>query len=111
MNLVVKPGTPVEMTYVGFETVQLDGTYTRETGSRELCVVVVEGRADLNEWTGLGRDTPWSGPPDAIYLPPGSALAAAGTAELALCWAPAPNGGARARRLPIGEVETRGSGA
>jgi 5-deoxy-glucuronate isomerase len=114
VSLLVRPTdgelAVTELAYVGFEVLQLDGELTRETGDRELCVVVVDGHADLNEWTGLGRDTPWSGPPDAVYLPPGSRLTASGTAELALCWAPAPNGGAQARRLPPGEVETRGHG-
>ena len=115
MSLLVKPTDgelSAEMTYLGFEVVQLDGSLVRETGDRELCVVVVEGRADVNEWTGLGRDTPWSGPPDAVYLPPGSTLRASGRAELALCWAAAPGGGSAARLLPGGTVavETRGFG-
>jgi 5-deoxy-glucuronate isomerase len=98
--------------YVGFEVVRLDGALTRETGDRELCVVVVEGRADIGEWTGLGRESPWAGPPDAVYLPPGSRFTASGKAELGLCWAPAPNGGAPARVLPASEVEAevRGHG-
>ena len=121
MSLLVRPAddelvvTPESAgwTYVGFEVVQLDGSITRETGDRELCVVVIEGRVDVDEWTGLGRETPWAGPPDAAYLPPGSSFSAQGTGELGLCWAPAPNGGAQRRLLPGSEVvtETRGSGA
>jgi len=100
-------------TYVGFEAVRLDGSITRETGDRELCVVVIEGRVDVGEWTGLGRESPWAGPPDAVYLPPGARLEASGSGELGLCWAPAPGGGAPARRLAGSDVdvEVRGHGS
>jgi 5-deoxy-glucuronate isomerase len=105
--------------YVGFEVVQLNGAAVhRETGEREVCVVVVSGaidvRSPLGVWPGLGgRPDPWSGRPDAAYLPPATAFTVEGEAEVALCWAPAPNGGAEARGLPGSEVEveTRGYGA
>jgi 5-deoxy-glucuronate isomerase len=109
--------------HVGFEVVALgDGaTAERDTGGRELCVVVVAGaahvRSEHGEWRDLGgRPDPWSGRPDAAYLPPRTrvvvAAAGGGRAEVALCWAPAPQGGARARPLPGDEieVETRGHG-
>jgi 5-deoxy-glucuronate isomerase len=105
-------------TYVGFEALRLaEGeTASRDTGDRELCVVVISGRADVGEWTGLGsRPTPFEGAPDAAYLPPGSSVTVrggAGGAEIGLCWAPAPLGGAAARVLPGAEIEpeTRGTG-
>jgi 5-deoxy-glucuronate isomerase len=109
--------------HVGFEVVALaDGaTAERDTGTLELCVVVVSGavhvRSEHGEWRDLGgRPDPWSGRPDAAYLPPGTrvaVVAAAGGAEIGLCWAPAPRGGAHARPLPGDdiEVETRGHGA
>ena len=89
-------------TYVGFEALRLaEGeTASRDTGERELCVVVIAGRADVGEWTGLGsRATPFEGAPDAAYLPPGTRVTVrggAGGAEIGLCWAPAPSGGAAA---------------
>jgi 5-deoxy-glucuronate isomerase len=129
MTLLVRPsrgdGTILHVspasagwTYVGFEVVRLEGAITRETGDRELCVVIVEGSASISsthgDWPELGgREDPWAGMPDAAYLPPDTTFSIEGRGELALCSAPAPNGGAAARVLPGGEisVETRGEGA
>jgi 5-deoxy-glucuronate isomerase len=105
--------------YVGFEVLALSGgSAERDTGDRELCVVVVQGtahvRSEHGEWRDLGgRADPWAGLPDAAYLPPGTHVAMEGDGEVALCWAPAPNGGATARVLPGSEieVETRGHGS
>jgi 5-deoxy-glucuronate isomerase len=108
--------------YVGFEVLALDdgAVATRDTGAREVCVVVVQGcchvRSEHGEWRDAGgRATPFAGPPDAAYLPPGTRFeveGSAGGAEVALCSAPAGEGAA-ARRLPAGEaaVEVRGHGA
>jgi 5-deoxy-glucuronate isomerase len=110
--------------HVGFEVLALAGAGAqaqRDTGDRELCVVVVSGTVHVTSahgrWRDLGgRPDPWSGAPDAAYLPPGTQVtveAAGAGAEVGLCWAPAPNGGAAARVLPGDEieVETRGHGA
>jgi 5-deoxy-glucuronate isomerase len=104
--------------HVGFEVISLRGGAQRETGERECCVVVVSGTCDVRsehgEWTGLGgREDPFSGLPDAAYLPPGTAFDVSGEGEVALCWAPAHGGGAPARVLPASnvEVEVRGHGA
>jgi 5-deoxy-glucuronate isomerase len=108
--------------YVGFEVLDLDRALVaeRETGEREVCVVVISGSADVRsgcgDWLGLGaRADPWSGPPDACYLPSQTWFSVLGapSAEVALCWAPAPGGGATGRLLPGDEieVETRGYGA
>jgi 5-deoxy-glucuronate isomerase len=109
--------------YVGFEVLRLQQGHgkERDTGGREVCLVFVQGTCDVSaagqEWRGLGgRPSPFDGRPDAVYLPPGTryeVTAAGEGAELALCSAPAPNGGAEARRLPGSEieVETRGFGA
>jgi 5-deoxy-glucuronate isomerase len=114
-ELLVRPSedgsTRVEMAYVGFEVLRLGGTETRDTGGRELCVVLVEGECRVNDWDLAGREDPWSGPPGAAYLPPGTAVELSGRGEVALCWAPANGGGAAARMLPAGEVEHRGRGA
>jgi 5-deoxy-glucuronate isomerase len=109
--------------HVGFEVLSLgEGAVAeRSTGDRELCVVVVGGRCHVRSahgrWLDLGgRPDPFSGLPDAAYLPPGTELAvegAAGGAEVALCFAPGAGGGHPARLLPAGdvEVEVRGAGA
>jgi 5-deoxy-glucuronate isomerase len=82
---------------------------------------VVEGlvnvRSQHGSWERLGgRCDPWSGLPDAAYLPPASRVviegAGAGYAEVALCWAPAASG--REPRVLASEemtVEVRGHGA
>ncbi len=105
--------------FVGFEVLRLaDGVAAeRSCGDREVCVVVIEGKASVlsehGDWDGLGRRiNPWSGLPDAVYLPPGSKFELSGHGEVALCWAPAPDGGASPRVLRGEEiaVETRGYG-
>jgi 5-deoxy-glucuronate isomerase len=109
--------------YVGFEVLSLSAETVaeRDTADRELCVVVISGSVDIDSaharWHGVGgREDPWSGPPDAAYLPPRTRLTAracaGGAAEVALCWAPARTG-APARVLPGSEIEpeTRGHGA
>jgi len=127
MSLLVRPqGSVLQVTpesagwkYVGFEVLRLAGgeRATVDTGDREVCVVVVQGACHVGDFPDLGgRPDPWSGPPDAAYLPPGTRFevaAAGGEAEVALCFAPAPGGGAGARVLAGAdiEVETRGQGA
>jgi 5-deoxy-glucuronate isomerase len=109
--------------HVGFEALRLAGgaSAVRETGDREVCIVVIQGSAQVRslhgEWRDLGgRPDPWSGRPDAAYLPPGTRFevhAAGGDTEVGLCFAPAPSGGAAARVLPGEEieVESRGHGS
>jgi 5-deoxy-glucuronate isomerase len=122
VSLLVHP--PIDVTpasagwtYVGFEAVTLDDAITRSTGDRELCIVAIEGSAVVRSrhgtWELAGRPDPWSGPPDAAYLPPGSDVTISGEGEVGLCWAPAPEGGAAARVLSGDDVEaeTRGHGA
>lgn len=111
--------------FVGFEVLSLDGgaVAQRDTGDRELCLVVISGAVDIESdhggWPSIGgRKDPWSGSPDAAYLPPRTSFsvrpsADAGTpVEVALCWAPARRGGP-ARVLPGSEIEpeTRGHSA
>jgi 5-deoxy-glucuronate isomerase len=116
--LVHSPVTPESAgwTYVGFEVAK--PPHAGHTGDRELCAVVVQGSCSLSssqgEWGDLGgRESPFEGRPDAAYLPPGTEFELSGEAEVALCTAPAPGGGAAARVLPGDEieVETRGFGA
>jgi 5-deoxy-glucuronate isomerase len=107
--------------YVGFEAYRLEGgaTIARSTEGREACAVILSGRADVafgeQEWRGVGsRESVFSGPPDAVYAPPGGMLAitaASNQCEVALCWAPAKKG-VEAARLPATGVKPfkRGSG-
>jgi 5-deoxy-glucuronate isomerase len=108
--------------HVGFEMLALDEGQVahRDTDFRELCVVAVAGACHVSsrhgDWRDIGgRADPFSGPPEATYLPPGTSIdieGAAGGAEVALCWAPARDG-APARVLSAAdvEVEVRGEGA
>ena len=88
--------------YVGFEVYELsrgDGV-RQSTGAREVCVVMVEGQADIaagaQAWKDVGsRKSVFEGAPDAVYAPPGQLLeirASSETCEVALCWAPAERG-------------------
>ena len=107
---------------MGFEVLRIAGDQLvrRATSSRELCVVVLSGSVDLasehGDWPGIGgRTDPFSGLPDAAYLPPRTNLSLRGCrggVELGLCFAPAAYG-ATARVLPGDEVEVevRGYGA
>ena len=117
MNLVARgPVTPESAgwSYVGFEVAR--GPFERSTDGRELCIVVLAGTCSVSSehgsWTLGGRPDPFSGLPDAAYLPPGTRFALEGDAEVGLCSAPA-SIGAPARALPGDQVvpETRGHGA
>jgi 5-deoxy-glucuronate isomerase len=116
VNLVTRdPVTPASAgwTYVGFEVVALDGAVERDTGTDEHCIVGITGTFSVDDWRDLGgRPDPWSGLPDAVYLPPGTRYALDGDGEVAICSAPA-LAGAAARVLPGDAitVETRGHGA
>jgi 5-deoxy-glucuronate isomerase len=121
-SLLVQPPVTPESAgwrYVGFEVLRLapGRAYARDNADRECCAVVLSGRAHIQsahgDWRDLGgRPDPFSGPPDAAYLPPGTQFELAGDGEVALCTAPA-RGGARPRVLPGDEVEVevRGHGA
>jgi 5-deoxy-glucuronate isomerase len=117
VSLVVRgPVTPESAgwSYVGFEAAT--GPFERSTGSRELCIVVLAGtctvRSAHGAWPLGGRPDPFSGMPDAAYLPPGTRFALEGYAEVGLCSAPA-SLGAPARVLPGDRIvpETRGHDA
>src|SRR5919197_579116 len=113
MSLVVRGAvTPASAgwRYIGFEVVRTP--VARSTGAAEHCVVVLSGTCSVADFRDLGgRADPWSGMPDAVYLPPGTTYAIEGDAEVAICSAPA-RGGAAARVLPGDaiETETRGHG-
>jgi 5-deoxy-glucuronate isomerase len=107
--------------YVGFEVYELrrgDGI-RQATGAREVCVVMLAGKADIaagsHSWRDVGsRQSVFDGAPHAVYAPPGQALeitASSETCEIALCWAPAAAGAEPALITPS-EIRPfkRGSG-
>jgi 5-deoxy-glucuronate isomerase len=108
-------------TYVGFEVYELgrsDGI-RQSTGAREVCVVMLAGKADIaagsQSWKDVGsRRNVFEGTPDAVYAPPGVTIevsASSETCEVALCWAPATRG-SEAALMPASDVRPfkRGSG-
>ena len=114
MNLIARDRVTPESagwSYVGFEVVR--SPVERDTGSGEHCVVVLSGTCSIGDWRDLGgRADPFSGMPDAVYLPPGTRYAIEGDAEVAICSAPARDGAtARVLRGADVETETRGHGA
>ena len=85
-------------THVGFRAIRMlaDGTQSLDTGTRELCLVVLTGTVDVTvngiPYVGLGqrRSVFESVPPAAIYVPPHQSvhIRASTSAEVALCTAP-----------------------
>jgi 5-deoxy-glucuronate isomerase len=114
VNLIAREKVTPESagwTFVGFEVVR--PPVERDTGSDEHCVVVLSGTCSVGDWRDLGgRADPWSGMPDAVYLPPRTRYVIEGDAEVAICSAPAQDGAtARVLRGADIEPETRGHGA
>lgn len=124
----LEPGKPVHAitpddagwTHVGFEVLELGmgASLTRLVQGRELCVVMVSGRAHARagsvDFGSIGgRDTPFAGNPFSLYVPPDTKveLTALTGCEVAICSAPA-IGNLPARLIPPEDVgqETRGQG-
>ena len=106
--------------YVGFRVVKLAAgqVYKGDEPEREACIVVLSGVIDVKcgeeQFRGLGERTDvFAGPPTSVYLPSSTSyeITAVGTAEIAICTAPAARGG-RARVIAPAQVsvETRGQG-
>ena len=133
-DLLVKPhdpvadGTVLEISpqsanwkHVGFRVVHLtDGqTYAALEPSRETCLVLVSGRADIRAGETLfegvgGRASPFDNEaPGAVYLPAGLAyeVIGQGAVELAVCTAPA-SGSGQPRLISAAKMsrEDRGRG-
>jgi 5-deoxy-glucuronate isomerase len=132
-NLKVRPHAPAAdggvleitpssagWTHVGFKVAKLAAgqTVSGEDGDREVCLVVVSGRATIiADWAELGqvggRATPFEdAPPGAAYVPAGTSwsVTALTPVELAICSAPGASGPARiidAAQMPR---EVRGQG-
>ena len=103
--------------HVGFEVHQLKKgeSVAAATGEREVCLVLISGKAKINDFGLLGeRMTPFEGKPHAVYVPGGSKwrVEAATDVTLAVCSAPSTGGKLPARHIPPGEMgqETRGKG-
>jgi len=108
-------------TYVGFELYRLDpgDTAGGESGDRELCLVLVSGRASVTAGSldtgAIGeRLSPFGGKPHSVYVPAGSrwGVTAATAVTLAVCSAPGVAGARPPRLIGPGDVsqETRGKG-
>jgi 5-deoxy-glucuronate isomerase len=109
--------------YVGFRALRLaDGEQVAvDTAERELCVVVVTGRADVTvvatTYQRLGtRDSVFEPTaPAAVYVPPGHAVTvlARGGAEIALCTAPSDGAPRQVRVIDPASMRrsTRGQGS
>ncbi len=107
--------------YIGFDVRMLKKgqSITLESGERELCLVLVAGRASVKtrdaDFPGLGqRMSPFERtPPWSVYVPPHDRVevTADSDLELAVCSAPA-SGTLHARAIPPHEVgvELRGKG-
>jgi 5-deoxy-glucuronate isomerase len=103
--------------HVGFEVHQLgagEGA-AAHTGSREACLVLISGKARVNDFGVLGeRMTPFEGKPHAVYVPGNSAWRAEATTPvtLAVCSAPATGGKHPARHIRPEDMsqEVRGKG-
>ncbi len=105
--------------YVGFEVVKLEagGVAERTSDGAEVCLVPIRGACSVSSgsevWEVGGRESPFDGPPHALYLPPGTGYRiSSGTGlELAICSAPAERGVEAFLVRPEDiEVEVRGSG-
>jgi 5-deoxy-glucuronate isomerase len=99
----------VQLEYVGFEAVRLDGRIERRDDERETCVVLLSGHATLHGLGEAARATPFDGPPVALYVPPRVTWWAEGAGELAICSAPA-QGTLEPRLLDTPDLLTRGEG-
>jgi 5-deoxy-glucuronate isomerase len=108
-------------TYVGFDVHVLGAgeTVAGETGAREVCLVLVAGRARIiageTDFGEIGeRLSPFAGPPWSVFVPVGTSWRAAAVTALELAVCSAPGGGNFEPRL-IGPdqvgCETRGQGA
>ncbi len=109
--------------HVGFRAIRLEtGESERiDTGTRELCLVILTGRVDVTigtqTWTDLGtRDSMFDDcAPAAIYVPPGHVVTvqAKRNCELGLCTAPCDNQARAVRLLDPAQMKrsVRGKGS
>jgi 5-deoxy-glucuronate isomerase len=109
-------------TYVGFDLYRLPPgkNIRRETGAREVCLVMISGRARVSaagqSFGAIGeRTSPFQGKPWSVYVPAGADWRATAETdvELAVCSAPGRAGSHPARLIPPDGLhqEMRGKGA
>jgi 5-deoxy-glucuronate isomerase len=109
-------------THVGFDVHRLrpGERVAEETGDREVCLVLISGRAhvragDLDAGTIGERMSPFEGKPWSVYVPAGSdwAVTASTDVTLAVCSAPGARGARPPRLIGPDDVgtETRGKGS
>lgn len=110
-------------TYVGFEVVHLSpgqSAFTAETGDREVCLVILSGKADVatqqDSWSAIGQRMSVFDriPPYAVYVPAHDNYAVTAVTELAFAICTAPGSGRYPARLISPDQikqSTRGSGA
>ncbi|MGH6760270.1 MAG: 5-deoxy-glucuronate isomerase [Phyllobacterium sp.] len=108
-------------TYVGFDLHRLNPgeSVTADTGGREVCLVIVTGKARIAAGVEFGllgkRMTPFEGAPAAVYVPADSSWSATAETdlELAVCSAPAAGGVLPPRLIASEDLsqEVRGKGS
>ena len=109
-------------TYVGFDLHELapGATASAETGDREICLVLIAGKArviagDLDTGIIGERTSPFAGKPYSVYVPAGSHwhVTAETQLTLAVCSAPGIRASRPPRLIPPDSLhqETRGKGA
>ena len=107
--------------HVGFEVHELSASESTAstTGEREVCLVLVAGKAKIKaggkDFGALGeRMTPFAGKPHAVYVPGGSdwRVEATTPVTLAVCSAPSRGGNVSPRKIAPEDCsqETRGKG-
>ena len=108
-------------THVGFDVHRLAGgqTIAREAGGREVCIVLLAGKAAVSAegqdfGTIGGRASPFEPDPWSFYVPAGTdwSLAAQGPCEIGVCSAPG-KPGLKSRVIAPADVQclTRGEGS
>jgi len=107
--------------YVSFSTARVGkgARFVVATEESEVCIVILGGRCSVRigvvNWPEVGeRETPFDGPPHAVYAPPNTNLelrAGRGEVQLAIASAPATKG-AKLRHIRPADArrEVRGSG-
>jgi 5-deoxy-glucuronate isomerase len=113
------PGN-AEMKFISFRVVRVlaGQQIVAETGNDEVALVLIAGTIDVSSSAGTwnsvgGRPDPFSGPPEAVYLPPSTnyEIRARRDAEVAICGAPARELHAARHIAPGADAEyTRGDG-
>ncbi|HEY5095554.1 MAG TPA: 5-deoxy-glucuronate isomerase [Candidatus Eremiobacteraceae bacterium] len=119
-ELVASSPGNAEMKFISFRVVRMlaGERIEADTGKDEVALVLIAGTVDVlssaGAWKSIGkRPDPFSGPPEAVYLPPAASyeIRASRDAEVAVCGAPARELHAARIIAPSADAEyTRGDG-